>query len=346
MKYIYYPYIDITNEEWVKFALLYLDEIIPIHPAQLYDFESGYELSDTFKKITQETDLIRRHYISENDHIVKDKTSNTVVETLESIIANPKEYKDIFHSDNFIERWQNERFQNFNLYRDKYTEDFLSFCENNKLCRYGEEGTFVPNEVGVLYMSVLAHDLGEQNDVSAITDNNLIDTMSMKLRATFPSTDRETASEPPKNSTLTVAKKIINIKLPNNLHSISIDKIIQFREKTNFKRNLHSFHTSLNRALTLAENSSDPHEVLSKFNGEHRDLMLEISALGLTAVSVGLGVWIAVQAPEMTSLEVVKEAAGIGGLSGLLTIKSKWNNEAVNSRYTRKYLSDLSGLKK
>jgi hypothetical protein len=346
MRHIYYPYVDIRDEDWLKFALLYLDEVIPIHPAQLYEFEDQYQLSDIYKKITQDTDLIRSHHVAEDDFILKDKTTSVAIEVLEDIFSNPNDYINIFHSEGFLDKWKNTEFQNFNLYGDKYTDEFRFFCEENNIAKYGPKGFYIPSEVGILYMSILAHDIGEQYKVSAITDNPLVDEMSIKLREAFSKKQKDDSPKYSSNATLTVAKGIIDIKLPKNLHAISLDKIIQLREKKNFKRNLHSFHSALENVLNLAEQRPDPQEVLDKFNAEYRDFIIEIAGLGLTTVSVGLGVWMAMQSSEVSPLNVTKEVLGVGGLSGVFSIKSKWNSEIAESKYTRKYLSDLSKLKK
>lgn len=64
---IYYPGFEVQNEKWLKFALLYFEELRPIIPDMLIS-ENRY-LSQTAIKIMQDTNLIRPYcqgFVTEN----------------------------------------------------------------------------------------------------------------------------------------------------------------------------------------------------------------------------------------------------------------------------------------
>jgi len=85
---IYYPTFEVIDQQWLKFAVLYLDKLKPIIP------EAGDRyLSEQFQRIKGETDLIDSH---RPEYEEGSSATRDAVEHLEKILKHPDRYADIF----------------------------------------------------------------------------------------------------------------------------------------------------------------------------------------------------------------------------------------------------------
>ena len=81
---IYYPSFEVRNREWLKFALLYLENLDPIIP------ESGdVHLSEEYRMIVNETDLIQKHRPNYDEG---DNATLDAVEQIERILRHPEAF--------------------------------------------------------------------------------------------------------------------------------------------------------------------------------------------------------------------------------------------------------------
>ena len=98
---IYYPTFEIADSNWIKFALLYINQLDPIIP------ESGeIYLSDNYKRLINETDLIKpfRPSYSEGK-----KATLDAIDQIEKILRHPNAYISIFNEENFLDKWRKYR---------------------------------------------------------------------------------------------------------------------------------------------------------------------------------------------------------------------------------------------
>ncbi len=142
---IYYPYFEVKNREWLKFALLYLDKLDPIIP------DSGdIFLSNDYTMIINETDLIQKHRPTYEEG--RNATLD-VIEQIERILKHPKPFREIFSYSDFISRWKNNHEQHSILFREKYIDYWEEFCINNQLGQITDRGLMVSRDIANIYMT-------------------------------------------------------------------------------------------------------------------------------------------------------------------------------------------------
>jgi hypothetical protein len=108
---IYYPTFEVGNEEWLKFALLYLDTLDPIipHAGDVY-------LSHRFRQLVSETDLIHIHRPEYSEGF---KATLDTIDNIEKVLKNPDRYESIFGTPNVVKIWKNRKKQVAKLFSDK-----------------------------------------------------------------------------------------------------------------------------------------------------------------------------------------------------------------------------------
>jgi hypothetical protein len=258
------------------------------------------------------------------------------LDTVDKILRNPSRYFCIFGTNEIIDKWRQPENQKYTLFEDKYTYEWEKFCRKEKFARHSYYGIKIPKELGLIYMTILAQTIAENRGISLITDYSELDNLSILVREKKISLKKK----------LSVAKSVINLKLPSNLYQLDIDKIIEFRNKPGFKEKLHSFHQELNNFLSKLEEGSTTFDFVRSFNGIWSDFSDDIVQLGIGATSFGLGVWILLNSSDITTAKYLKEIV-IGGsaltVGSVISIRNRWKN-TKSKRFTRKYLADLENI--
>ena len=84
---LYYPYFEVKNINWLKFALLYFDDLRPVIPDMPYN-QRRY-LSDDFLRIMDETDLIK---IYAPEYEEGSSASMLACEEFDNYLRTPRRY--------------------------------------------------------------------------------------------------------------------------------------------------------------------------------------------------------------------------------------------------------------
>lgn len=202
---IYYPNFEIENENWLKFALLYVDTFRPIIPE-----ERKSELSDLYKKIINETNLINP---ITPDFSHKEKAYITTQNFLSELFENKNKQNMLFKSEDLRKKWIKEE-KTFLIYKEKMNDNFINYCNDNKLGKKSKDGIFLSEDLYQIYMTNLAKVIAG-NEYSIVTD---------KINYTKYNTISQS------NDTQ-LYKSIIRLNLPLDLNSSEVDKLLEFRKK-------------------------------------------------------------------------------------------------------------------
>ncbi|WP_432405731.1 hypothetical protein [Wukongibacter sp. M2B1] len=171
-KALYYPSIDIDNDRWLKSTLLYWDEINTIVPYSLKKFyynETAMKLADL--------GVLRPYKMFPNSTVAK-KTAIDFVNYLstaegKSILINNNRGTE----NNTLKRLMNEA----HLHPEKMTYEVKRYLE--EFIPYNEDGFFeTPKLLSDYYMTVLANNIANNNGFEVITDKNLLNDVSVKLK--------------------------------------------------------------------------------------------------------------------------------------------------------------------
>jgi len=324
---IYYPSFEIQNNDWVKFALLYLNQLDPIIP------KTGEKyLTDDYKKLINETDLIKPFRPSYHEG---EMATLDAIDKIEKIFKHPKAYASIFNDKNFIKKWKNKKHQTCTLFREKYTHYWGEFCEHNKIGHFSAQGLLISSDIANIYMTILAQCVADIKGVSPITDNKFLDHFSIFTRKSKKHTQ----------DIIKTAQAVINLKLPKNLNEIAIDKIIKFRNKNGFKEKQKAFHCEIENYLCKLETDPNPDEFNNQLGNLWQDFSDDIAQIGTGTIAFGLGAWLLFQGSGDITAPAFKELAGGAAITvgSVIAIRKTWKNTKTK-RMTRRYLSNISTI--
>ena len=336
-EFVYYPGFEVRNQNWLKFALLFLGNLDPIIP-----YSGDKVLSDQWRQILNETDLLKINRPNNTDRNLKYPkfeegyaATLDAIDQMEKIFRHPERYEFIFNTPNIIELWKNPANQTWTLFEEKYSEAWNNFCEGNNIANYSNQGLMLPREVCLIYMTILAQCIADSKGISPITDHKSLDKFSIFTR-------KSTKSEA---DSIKISQQIINLSLPKNLNELSLKRIIGLRKKDTFKKRQSAFHDELNKFLSNVENGKNIEKFSDSLGSAWLDFKDDILGIGTGVAAFGLGVWIFFQSSGI-GLPVAAEKV-VGGISMALgastTIKKTWKH-TENKRLSRKYLADLSIL--
>lgn len=324
---IYYPDFEVTDDDWLKFALLYLEKLRPIIPT-----DAEEHLSDKYRFLMHETDLIvpYRPEYQEGELATLD-----AIAQIERILRNPRRYEAQFQQQNFLAAWKNPENHRFQLFQGKYAHPWEEFCVANNFARQSDEGLQISDEISRLYMTILAHVISDSSGISAITDSRSLDRFAVFMRHNAPD----------EKKTFETAKGILELHLPANLSDINLSQVIAHRERRDFKAKQKAFHRELNEFLKQAEEGKSPEAFAQSLGNVWSDFKDNVLQVGSGTLAFGVGVWLLLDTGGSGDAEILKEIAGGLSLviSSSIALKNTWRHTRT-SRYTRKYLTDLSQL--
>ncbi len=326
---IYYPNFESTNNDWLKFALLYIDRLNPIIPPT-GDSERSY----LYHQLINETDLIQIHRPEYHDGYT---SSLDAIDIAERIAKTPERFDLFFKQINPVRQWQDKNQQTYKLYGEKFSHDWEWFCLENKFAKKADGGLLISEQLGTLYMVVLANTIADSKGKSPITDKTSIDKLSYFLKSKAPTPTKE----------LTNAKSIIELKLPAKLKSIPFEEIIKLRNLKNFKKQLKAFHSELDSFYKNIENGQTEVDFVDKYNSVLSDFTENIFSLSFDTTNFLLGADMLLKSPAYTETEFFKTIV-LAGTSLVVksgfSLQKTWKNSKPK-RHCRRYLTQLTRLR-
>lgn len=322
---LYYPGFETTNNDWLKFALLYVDRLNPIIP-----LKGDKQLSPLYRKLLDETDLIHKYRPDFNDGYL---STLDAIDFTERILQRPEAFDMVFGLVNPERNWKAKEKHTFELYENKFSLNWKDFCVAEGLGTKSKNGIKVSETLGNFYMTILANTIGEATSKSIITDRRDLDLMGrfIKSKAPCPAVKVE------------LAEAIVKIKLPKDINKVSIDEIIKIRNSKDFKKHQKGFHVSLENFYKGAEGSLMASDFVDKYDQASNDFFESILSTGLDIVAYLLSAGITLSNPEVTQTEAFKNLILGGGLylKSKINLDKNWKNTA-DHKNCRKFLQDLT----
>lgn len=324
---LYYPGFEVKDENWLKFALLYirkLDSIVPVR--------GDSYLSNLYYDINNQTDFF--HSIRP-DYEEGINASIDALEQLEKILRSPSRYHRTFNAYSFKEKWMDKSYQDYILFYEKYTYEFERFCLDNKIAHRCDEGVKVPSELAYIYMGQLSSVISDKRGLEAITDYSELDRLNIFTRRTSYNAKRK----------ITIARNTINLYLPKSFKEISFEDIIRLRNSKNYHDALNAFHYHLDIYLdSLGNSDGNAYDFLDSLNYSLKNLGCELTKLTAEIIGFVIGVWALINSQNNEYLSYLGNAATFGSIGAAsVQISSEWKNSETN-RFAKKYLANLSQL--
>lgn len=224
-KLIYYPSFDVKSKNWLKFALLYLDEIRPIIP-KTGDLFRG----STMQSIIHNTELIKPYRPEDNYEIVQ-IASNNAMDLFEKILERPGNYiqgyrrNSLLRENVFLSDFTDKSNQNYLLFNEKLSNSFAEYCIERNLAHRNENdfGLYTSKKVSHIYMSFLADEISNKSGLSSVTDHRFYNRIILN----------KTKEEHLKKK-LKIVERTISLIIPEKLENIDINEIIKLRSDSKF----------------------------------------------------------------------------------------------------------------
>ena len=321
---IYYPGFESINENWLKFALLYVDKLSPIVPLRMQK-----KYSELYNLLVGESDLIVQEPPPYREGY---KSSLDTIEIINQIDIAPHSYDLFFKDVNVIRSWKNKANHQYTLYEEKFSLDWTHFCLDNGFGSLDDNGIRLPESLAILYMTVLANRMADDKNISPITDHIQWDDLSYFLKRAAPVVTNETVN----------AKGIISLTLPANLNAIPIKDIIRLRNSDGFKQNQEAFHNELQDFLSKLENGDHSLEFVEKYSKASSSFNEQILSIGNDTTVVGLGTWMLLSKVAPGLGEILKLAGAATGviIKQGFSISKAWKSSGP-PRKCRRYLASL-----
>lgn len=323
-KLLYFPNFEIKNENWLKYALLYIEEIRPIIPLSGMD-----SLEPSYLKLINESNLIKPFYPKIDDGA---QASLDAIYTVEKIIKNPERFISLFYTRGILDMWRDKSRQTTELYQMKYSYEWKDFCLKNGFASPSTHGIYLHNDLANIYMSILANCISEIYAMSPITDDRKLDRLSVLVRTSESKVIRK----------IEIRKRILNLILPKNIEDIPIKDIIEFRAKGNYLQQLIAFNQNVDSYFD-EENDEKAYSFIEKIQKHNRELVGDMISLISGFAIIGLEAWSICKndAIDEGALTIPFGLAQIGG--SMLSISERWKN-TQNTRFTRKYLASFDNF--
>ena len=176
---LYYPWIDINDEAWLKTAALYWDQIQTIVPAS---FESPY--SSTVARTLQDEGVLSPLHVNSDMAEIEDLTDD-VIKYLNSqvgmqFLTNANKETIYLHPEKLPRAIRELR----RIHPMKMPYLLQDMLHEYGLTRKGREGFLeVDGEFGSFYMTLLATRLAEQVGAGLVTPSSSAHSLSLQARA-------------------------------------------------------------------------------------------------------------------------------------------------------------------
>jgi hypothetical protein len=323
---VYFPTFEPPSPNWLKFALLYVDNFNPIIP-----YNRRRELSVDYQRVIDGSDLIEP-YNPRYDQ--GDRASLKAIEFIESVGLNPFRYSNLFNRANVIRSFRNPANRVFEIYQEKFSMNWEQFCLENSYGERTNNGILVSEELAFIFMTFLAEEIAFEEGKSIITDNNTFDNF-LNYRRAIPRTTYNRQN---------FAQGVLSLTVPRNISEIPIATLVQFRNRN--RQRIRAFNTELNNSLNNVQQGISEQDFVDRFNNIYSELTSEILTQGLGVATIPLATYILLENKSATDPEYINQI--IGGLGIILTAKAaigtKWK-EIVTRHNCKRYLTNLERLK-
>lgn len=323
-KLLYYPHFEVQDETFLKFALLYIDEIKPIIPVCAMD-----TLSRNTQDILTNTSLISPYVPEYTDGELASKAAILYLENLLRKKAdNRDDVKIITGRKDYL------------LYSDKYTYEFEQYCIESGVGSRCDNGIVLGRNIAFAYMSILAEIISHKTELDMITDN--LHYSDSILRNT-------TCYNRKKLDRLDVVQKELQFQIPVDVAKIPLEKFIELRKDDRFDNARKCFVAELNNILDKYDMDIMKVDLYDFFEckNEITRLIGEVFG-GLLTMAMAVRSLKNMYVNESRALDFFADFGS--SVASIEKIKQRWGNvndyieKIGNKKLARKYLTRLNRL--
>lgn len=281
--YIYYPGMEVRDELWLKFALLYLERL-----AFVFTVSEKSGLTTLQQTLEQETDLL-----AERPDAAFFATITPQLESqLSGLLAPDFVRHKVFGNKELVTRWRQGANHDCFCPDQAGLERLHGFCLTHGFATRDEGGIRMARRFANLLSMRLAREWALANDGALITDHDYLDRLLHLLESRYHNRGGQDCFH-----------LEIPLQVPTHLGEISFAELITLRGRSGFRQQLAEFHLALDNLLTmLGSGYADP-AALTRFEQARQGLN---QLLGPETISMPLTTLVSTSLPAVAMLHQLK----------------------------------------
>ncbi|HDX8614224.1 TPA: hypothetical protein RQN55_000350 [Aeromonas dhakensis] len=271
--YIYYPGMEVRDELWLKFALLYLERL-----AFVFTVSEKSGLTALLQTLEQETDLLAER----PDATFFAAITPQLESQLSSLLAPDFVRHKVFGNKELIGRWRQPANHDCFCPAQAGLERLHGFCLAHGFASREEGGFRMARRFANLLSMRLAREWALANEGALITDHDYLDRLLHLLESRYHNRGGQDCFH-----------LEIPLQVPTHLSDIPFAELIALRSRSGFRQQLAEFNQALDALLTMLGSGYAEPAVLTRFEqaqqGLNQLLGPQTQSLPLTTlVSTGL----------------------------------------------------------
>ncbi|WAG12654.1 hypothetical protein NRZ32_05820 [Aeromonas dhakensis] len=271
--YIYYPGMEVRDELWLKFALLYLERL-----AFVFTVSEKSGLTALLQTLEQETDLLAER----PDAAFFAAITPQIESQIAGLIAPDFVRHKVFGNKELIGRWRTPANHDCFCPAQAGLERLHGFCLTHGFASREEGGFRMARRFANLLSMRLAREWALANEGALITDHDYLDRLLHLLESRYHNRGGQDCFH-----------LEIPLQVPTHLADIPFAELIALRSRSGFRQQLAEFNQALDALLAMLGSGYAEPAVLTRFEqaqqGLNQLLGLQTQSLPLTTlVSTGL----------------------------------------------------------
>ncbi|MFM5165678.1 hypothetical protein ACEUAX_00765 [Aeromonas veronii] len=281
--YIYYPGMEVRDELWLKFALLYLERL-----AFVFTVSEKSGLTALQQTLEQETDLLAER----PDAAFFAAITPQLESQLSGLLAPDFVRHKVFGNKELVTRWRKGANHDCFCPDQAGLERLHGFCLAHGFASRDQGGIRMARRFANLLSMRLAREWALANDGALITDHDYLDRLLHLLESRYHNRGGQDCFH-----------LEIPLQVPTHLGEISFAELIALRGRSGFRQQLAEFHLALDNLLTmLGSGYADP-AALTRFEQARQGLN---QLLGPETISMPLTTLVSTSLPAVAMLHQLK----------------------------------------
>lgn len=250
--YIYYPGMEVRDELWLKFALLYLERL-----AFVFTVSEKSGLTALQQTLEQETDLLAER----PDAAFFAAITPQLESQLSGLLAPDFVRHKVFGNKELVTRWRQGANHDCFCPDQAGLERLHGFCLSHGFASRDQGGIRMARRFANLLSMRLAREWALANDGALITDHDYLDRLLHLLESRYHNRGGQDCF-----------LLEIPLQVPTHLADIPFAELIALRGRSGFRQQLAEFHLALDNLLTmLGSGYADP-AALTRFEQAQQGL--------------------------------------------------------------------------
>ncbi|WP_429055907.1 hypothetical protein [Aeromonas jandaei] len=281
--YIYYPGMEVRDELWLKFALLYLERL-----AFVFTVSEKSGLTTLQQTLEQETDLLAER----PDAAFFAAITPQLESQLSGLLAPDFVRHKVFGNKELVTRWRQGANHDCFCPDQSGLERLHGFCLAHGFASRDQGGIRMARRFANLLSMRLAREWALANDGALITDHDYLDRLLHLLESRYHNRGGQDCFH-----------LEIPLQVPTHLGEISFAELIALRGRSGFRQQLAEFHLALDNLLTmLGSGYADP-AALTRFEQARQGLN---QLLGPETINMPLTTLVSTSLPAVAMLHQLK----------------------------------------